>query len=196
MVLLYGVAQIGGEQRLSILMLPSEWTLYIRQPWSLLTYAFVHTAWRHIAINIGTLTLTLLFASACRLTTKQILALFGIGSLAGGVLYLLIGDGILMGASAGIAALLPVVLYKVFKDQTALGLLFIAFVILFDSVTRHQLSEVTLGVHLIGYLIGILSLFFIEKSTGNELPDCDQLAHKVKVSGYASLSNEERNQLK
>lgn len=62
MVLLYGVAQIGGEQRLSILMLPSEWTLYIRQPWSLLTYAFVHTAWRHIAINIGTLTLTLLFS--------------------------------------------------------------------------------------------------------------------------------------
>lgn len=68
--------------------LPGEWRLFLRQPWSLLTYAWVHTGLIGFLVNLLLLyyigNLFLIFESE-----RNLLRLFWAGILAGGTAFLL-----------------------------------------------------------------------------------------------------------
>lgn len=196
-LLLYWVEISWGHGAISRLVLPSDGGTFLSQPWSLVTYGFVHTYWRHIAINVGVLLMLLLFSSGCGISNRTVMGLFLCGILAGGLLFLLIGDGVLVGASAGIAALVPLVLYKSIRQKRAWLLYTMFFVLIFDFFTQRKLGEVTQGVHLMGYIVGTLWVIISERKKHlEETPSTELLVEKAKVSGYHSLTKEEQEQLK
>lgn len=196
-LLLYWVEISWGHGAISRLVLPSDGGTFLSQPWSIVTYGFVHTYWRHIAINVGVLLMLLLFSSGCGISNRTVMGLFLCGILAGGLLFLLIGDGVLVGASAGIAALVPLVLYKSIRQKRAWLLYAMFFVLIFDFFTQRKLGEVTQGVHLMGYIVGTLWVIISERKKHlEETPSTELLVEKAKVSGYHSLTKEEQEQLK
>ncbi|WP_321140047.1 rhomboid family intramembrane serine protease [Porphyromonas somerae] len=196
-LLLYWVVISWGNGAISRLTLPSDGGTFLSQPWSLVTYGFVHTYWRHIVINVGMLLMLLLFSVGCGISNRTVLGLFLCGILSGGLLFLLIGDGVLVGASAGIAALVPLVLYKSVRQKRAWLLYAMLFVLIFDFATQRKLGQVTQGVHLMGYIVGILWVIFSERKKHlEETPSTEILVEKTRVSGYHSLTREEQEQLK
>lgn len=196
-LLLYWVEISWGHGAISRLVLPSDGGTFLSQPWSLVTYGFVHTYWRHIAINVGVLLMLLLFSVGCGISNRTVLGLFLCGILSGGLLFLLIGDGVLVGASAGIAALVPLVLYKSVRQKRAWLLYAMLFVLIFDFATQRKLGQVTQGVHLMGYIVGTLWVIFSERKKHlEETPSAELLVEKTRVSGYHSLTREEQEQLK
>lgn len=196
-LLLYWVVISWGNGTISRLVLPSDGCTFLSQPWSLVTYGFVHTYWRHIVINVGMLLMLLLFSVGCGISNRTVLGLFLCGILSGGLLFLLIGDGVLVGASAGIAALVPLVLYKSVRQKRAWLLYAMLFVLIFDFATQRKLGQVTQGVHLMGYIVGTLWVIFSERKKHlEETPSAELLVEKTRVSGYHSLTREEQEQLK
>lgn len=196
-LLLYWVVISWGNGAISRLALPSDGGTILSQPWSLVTYGFVHTYWRHIVINVGMLLMLLLFSVGCGISNRTVLGLFLCGILSGGLLFLLIGDGVLVGASAGIAALVPLVLYKSVRQKRAWLLYAMLFVLVFDFATQRKLGQVTQGVHLMGYIVGTLWVIFSERKKHlGETPSAELLVEKTRVSGYHSLTREEQEQLK
>ncbi len=196
-LLLYWVVISWGHGTISRLALPSDGGTFLSQPWSLVTYGFVHTYWRHIVINVGMLLMLLLFSVGCGISNRTVLGLFLCGILSGGLLFLLIGDGVLVGASAGIAALVPLVLYKSVRQKRAWLLYAMLFVLIFDFATQRKLGQVTQGVHLMGYIVGTLWVIFSERKKHlEETPSAELLVEKTRVSGYHSLTREEQEQLK
>ena len=196
-LLLYWVVISWGNGAISRLALPSDGGTILSQPWSLVTYGFVHTYWRHIVINVGMLLMLLLFSVGCGISNRTVLGLFLCGILSGGLLFLLIGDGVLVGASAGIAALVPLVLYKSVRQKRAWLLYAMLFVLVFDFATQRKLGQVTQGVHLMGYIVGTLWVIFSERKKHlEETPSAELLVEKTRVSGYHSLTREEQDQLK
>ncbi len=196
-LLLYWVVISWGNGAISRLALSSDGGTFLSQPWSLVTYGFVHTYWRHIVINVGMLLMLLLFSVGCGISNRTVLGLFLCGILSGGLLFLLIGDGVLVGASAGIAALVPLVLYKSVRQKRAWLLYAMLFVLIFDFATQRKLGQVTQGVHLMGYIVGTLWVIFSERKKHlEETPSAELLVEKTRVSGYHSLTREEQEQLK
>lgn len=196
-LLLYWVVISWGNGAISRLTLPSDGGTFLSQPWSLVTYGFVHTYWRHIVINVGMLLMLLLFSVGCSISNRTVLGLFLCGILSGGLLFLLIGDGVLVGASAGIAALVPLVLYKSVRQKRAWLLYAMLFVLIFDFAMQRRLGQVTQGVHLMGYIVGTLWVIFSERKKHlEETPSTELLVEKTRVSGYHSLTREEQEQLK
>lgn len=196
-LLLYWVVISWGNGAISRLALPSDGGTFLSQPWSLVTYGFVHTYWRHIVINVGMLLMLLLFSVGCGISNRTVLGLFLCGILSGGLLFLLIGDGVLVGASAGIAALVPLVLYKSVRQKRAWLLYAMLFVLVFDFATQRKLGQVTQGVHLMGYIVGTLWVIFSERKKHlEETPSAELLVEKTRISGYHSLTREEQEQLK
>ena len=196
-LLLYWVVISWGQGAINWLALPSDGGTFLSQPWSLVTYGFVHTYWRHIAINVGMLLMLLLFSVGCGISNRTVLGLFLCGILSGGLLFLLIGDGVLVGASAGIAALVPLVLYKSVRQKRAWLLYAMLFVLIFDFATQRKLGQVTQGVHLMGYIVGTLWVIFSERKKHlEETPSTELLVEKTRISGYHSLTREEQEQLK
>lgn len=196
-LLLYWIVISWGNGAISRLALPSDGGTFLSQPWSLVTYGFVHTYWRHIVINVGMLLMLLLFSVGCGISNRTVLGLFLCGILSGGLLFLLIGDGVLVGASAGIAALVPLVLYKSVRQKRAWLLYAMLFVLIFDFATQRKLGQVTQGVHLMGYIVGTLWVIFSERKKHlEETPSTELLVEKTRVSGYHSLTREEQEQLK
>lgn len=95
--------------------LPSDFFSFLKQPWSIITYGFLHADLRHIFFNM--LFLYYLSRVAVNLfRQKMILNIYFLGIICGGTLYLLVANlwptdffgskTVLYGASAGVGALL------------------------------------------------------------------------------------------
>ncbi|MFS4482644.1 rhomboid family intramembrane serine protease [Hyunsoonleella sp. 2307UL5-6] len=98
---------------LSFLELPSEFSKFIVKPWTIVTYAFVHYGWLHLALNM----LLLYFLARMFLnlfSSKMALNIYFLGAISGAILYLLFYEFLpksrvgvpLVGASASVRALL------------------------------------------------------------------------------------------
>lgn len=98
---------------LSWLELPSEFSKFIFKPWTLVTYAFTHYGFWHLAFNM----LWLYFVARMFLnlfSPKMALNLYFLGAISGGILYLLFFEFLpkgslgvpLVGASASVMAIL------------------------------------------------------------------------------------------
>jgi len=103
--------------------LPSNFQLYTKQPWTLFSYGFLHANFPHILFNmiflyyIGNLFLNFF-------TPKQFLNYFILGTLIGGIAFLLLNPGgYLVGASAGIMAILVGIATKIPTYEIRLNLI-------------------------------------------------------------------------
>ncbi|TBN04711.1 rhomboid family intramembrane serine protease [Hyunsoonleella flava] len=98
---------------ISWLQLPVEFSKLILKPWSIITYAFVHSGWSHIIFNM----LLLYFVGRMFLnlfSSKMALNIYFLGGISGAIIYLLFYDFLpksnprdaLVGASASVIAVL------------------------------------------------------------------------------------------
>ncbi len=189
LILLKVILVISGfsdlyEKILSYIMLPADFTTFIFQPWSIITYFFTHEGFLHIIFNMlflywfGRLIMDFL-------GNDRLISLYVIGGIIGGLFYMLIYniipfyadrvDGSLMlGASAGVFAV--VVGAATFMPNHTFFLLFlgpvrikyIAFFYVLLSLSR------TIGSNAGGELahIGgaVVGFFFIKQlQQGNDL---------------------------
>ena len=98
----------------SWLVLPEETSEFITQPWSIITYSFLHFGFFHILFNMyilywfGRIVLNLFNA-------KRFLTIYLLGAICGGLLYMLAynlfpvfaqKNGVLLGASAAVTAIM------------------------------------------------------------------------------------------
>ncbi|MFD1063482.1 rhomboid family intramembrane serine protease [Winogradskyella litorisediminis] len=111
--LLLWVSKLGWLQ--NYFVLPSDFLDFIIQPWSIITYSFIHADFMHIIFNM----LFLFYLSRVLVNLfrpKMVLNIYFLGIIVGGVLYMSVASlwptnffgagGNLRGASAGVAALL------------------------------------------------------------------------------------------
>ncbi|WP_296312700.1 rhomboid family protein [Winogradskyella sp. UBA3174] len=153
-------------------VLPSGFMDFIVQPWSLITYGFIHSGIWHLLFNM--LFLYYLSRIASNLfRTKMILNVYFLGIIVGGLFYLAVANvlppsflevenGILVGASAGISALLVFValympnseirLFNVFNVKWKyIALFFIGFDVIRIFMGINQGGYIA---HLGGYILG------------------------------------------
>ncbi|WP_225035598.1 rhomboid family intramembrane serine protease [Winogradskyella sp. SM1960] len=136
--------------------MPSGFMDFILQPWSLITYGFLHNGLFHLAFNM----LFLYYLS--RVTTnlfrqKMVLNIYFLGIICGGLAYLAFANlmpsslfgahGVLVGASAGVSALLLFV--ATYMPNTEIRL-FNAF-----NVKWKHVAMVIVGLDLFRLLLGL-----------------------------------------
>ena len=136
--------------------LPSGIMDFLFQPWSLITYGFLHNGLLHLAFNM------LFLFYLTRVTTnlfrpKMILNIYFLGIICGGLAYLAFtnlmptsffaGNGVLVGASAGVSALLLFVAAYMPNSEIRL---FNAF-----NVKWKHIAMVFIGLDLFRLMLGL-----------------------------------------
>jgi len=139
--------------------LPDNFPRFLTQPWSIITYAFLHGGIFHILFNMYFLYIFSRFILNL-FTEKRFLTLYLLGGMAGGVLYMLSysifpeliakSGGFLLGASAAVMAL--IVFIATYSPQTGIRFFIFdfklwqiaAFYVIFDLI-RVSLGTATTG---------------------------------------------------
>ncbi|GGI57164.1 rhomboid family intramembrane serine protease [Winogradskyella haliclonae] len=168
-IILLRVLRLGAVSRFFVL--PSDFDDFIWQPWSIVTYSFIHTDLWHLLFNM----LFLFYLSRIAVNLfrlKLVLNVYVLGVIIGGVLYMSIANlwptdffgagGTLRGASAGVAALLLFVATYMPESEIRLFNLFnikwkyIALIFIGLDVFRMLLGLNSGGYvsHIGGYLLG------------------------------------------
>lgn len=155
------------------LALPSDLPSFIVKPWTLVTYAFVHSGFWHILWNMYFLYIFSRF-SLNLFTEKRFLTIYLLGGMAGGVLYMLAynifpaliarGPGAMVGASAAVNAI--IIFIATYSPNTQLRLFVFniklwqiaAFFVLSDLLRVATTTENTGGfiAHLGGAAFGYI----------------------------------------
>lgn len=162
--------------------LPSRFSDFLWQPWSILTYGFLHGGLFHVLFNM----LFLYYFARILLNllnVKMVLNVFLLGIITGGLAFLavynlvpsnfLVNTNSLVGASAGIRALLvfiaiylPYTQIRIFTFNVKL--LYVMFVIMFfDLVGLAGLNQGGNVAHFGGYLLGFIYAKQLQK--GNDI---------------------------
>ena len=164
------------------LSLPASFEQFITQPWSIFTYAFLHTGVMHILFNMLWLYwFGMLFLQ--HFSSKHLRGLYLFGALCGGLIYMIaynifpyfasvINQSILMGASASVMA---IVIATTFRDPNyQIRLLFIGgirlkyFALIFILTDMLFLTDNNAGghfSHLGGALGGFLFAYCLKHGT-------------------------------
>ncbi|MEQ9403296.1 MAG: rhomboid family intramembrane serine protease [Cyclobacteriaceae bacterium] len=178
-----GAGNIHGYL-VSKLQLPADISLFLLQPWSIVTYFFSHYDFFHILFNMLFL---FWFGRIIQefLNSKRVISLYVLGGLAGGLLYIFlynllpfyadrVGDSLMLGASAGVFAI--VVGAAVFMPNYTFFLLFLGpvrikyiaifyvFMSFIGMTGRNAGGEIA---HLGGALIGWMYITQLNK--GNDI---------------------------
>ena len=172
----------GGGHWMNYLMFPASVTRFITQPWTLLTYMFMHAGILHILFNM----LWLYWFGQIFLTAfgeKQMVGLYLWGGIAGGLLYLLSYNlfpyfegkqGLMCGASASIIAIVVATAFRMpdYKINLlflgAISLKYIAIVtILIDLLSVTSANGGGHIAHLGGALLGYW--FIVRWEKGKDL---------------------------
>lgn len=199
----------------AVFELPGSFDALLRQPWSALTYMFVHYDALHIAVNMLCLWL---FGSiaAGRGCGRRVAAVYFAGGFAGGLMFIVAdmltgGSYSLLGSSAAVLAVVVAVACRYPRQTVGLPLLegvqlrWVALMVVgvmligVDSSTLYAFMS-HLGGVLAGLIAGFLSRRKVEEPYGAaggtvsaSLPDA--LLAKLRRSGYASLTEDERRML-
>jgi len=75
----------------SHLLLPFEFSEFLSQPWSIITYSFLHSTIWHVGMNMFVLYVVGAFVLNL-FTTKRFLTIYFLGAIAGGLFFLLLND--------------------------------------------------------------------------------------------------------
>ncbi len=147
---------VNGDALLAWVELPSDLSLLLRRPWTLVTYMFAHYGLLHILFNMLWLYwLGRIFMEF--FSPKHLSGLYLLGGWGGAVLYLLAYNllphfagtqGLLLGASASVIAI--VVATAVYAPDYKIGLLFLG------EVSIKWIAIVTVAIDLLGLDAGNL----------------------------------------
>ncbi|MDE6300178.1 MAG: rhomboid family intramembrane serine protease [Muribaculaceae bacterium] len=172
---------------------------------ALLTYGFVHTAPAHLAVNVVTLLLAGTWFER-RYGGTAMLAVFMAGNVCGGLCFTIftaVSAGIawLEGASAGIIAL-AVCVITAGRTGVRIGSFRLswqalsAIILCVSAAGVFGLNPGGAAAHIGGWLAGVIAAAFVSKSkkTCKETSG-DIILDRVRVSGYASLTEGERAEL-
>lgn len=93
-------------------VLPSDFVRFLQQPWSIVSYAFLHSGFSHLLWNMVFLYVFSRFVLNL-FSEKKFLAIYLLGAIAGGSLFAILynvlpvfrGTGVLLGASAAVNAI-------------------------------------------------------------------------------------------
>jgi membrane associated rhomboid family serine protease len=164
--------------------LPSGFNQFLQQPWSLITYMFVHFNFLHILFNL----LVLYWFGRIFLdyySQPQLLGLYLLGGIAGGIVYTVaynlfpvfsqvVSDSFLLGASASIIAIL---IAAAFRDPNRDIFLFLIGRIPLKFLALFMVISYIIGIstsnaggnlaHLGGVLMGWI--FFIRQKKGYDI---------------------------
>jgi len=122
--------QISPDTLTHWFALPEELGQFITQPWSIVTYAFLHKGFFHLFFNMLVLYWFGRFVTNL-FDERRFLVIFILGAICGGLLYILaynifpvfdIYNGSLMGASAAVRAIM--IFIAVYTPQTTVRLIF------------------------------------------------------------------------
>ncbi|MGF1554679.1 rhomboid family intramembrane serine protease [Paucihalobacter sp.] len=178
--LLLGVAKISFLK--DWFALPSQFSDFLWQPWSILTYGFLHGGLFHVLFNM----LFLYYFARILLNllnVKMVLNVYLLGIISGGLAFLaiynlvprnyLINTSSLVGASAGIRALLVFIVIYLPYTQIRIftfnvKLLYVMYVIMFfDLVGLAGTNQGGNVAHFGGYLLGFIYAKQLQK--GNDI---------------------------
>jgi len=106
------ISGLGSDFFSRFFVLPSDFVRFLQQPWSILTYAFLHAGFGHLFWNMVWLYVFSRFVLNI-FSEKKFLAIYLLGAIAGGTLFALLynvlpafrGTGVLLGASAAVNAI-------------------------------------------------------------------------------------------
>lgn len=176
--LLGAVQSMPKGYTLSWLELPKDFFDFLIKPWSLLTYGFTHYDFMHILFNM----LILYFVSRSLLNLfkpKQVLNIYFLGIISGGLVFLLIYNiipnglhprvGSLVGASAGVNALLIFLCTYLPNNEVrfftiSIKLMYIGIaIVLFDIIGLFGANQGGKLAHLGGSLLGYLYAVQLQK---------------------------------
>lgn len=222
--LISAIQHIPRADSLAWLELPKNFSAFIVKPWSIVTYGFVHYGFFHILFNL----LVLYFVSRSMVnvfSTKISLNIYFLGIIVGGLSFLLVynlvpqsssvGVGSLVGASAGVRALLIFICaYMPYREarfflitiklwHIGLALVILDFIGLFGINQGGSVAHI--GGNLLGYLyaIQLQKGSDIGKGFGHIMDSVASLfkaksslktVHRSKKKPYAGRSKKEFNE--
>jgi len=184
LIVVFTLFQIEGVDWIKYLQMPSAFRLFVYQPWSAVTYMFVHLDFLHILLNMLWLywfgRIFLLF-----FTERQFGGLYISGGIAGAVFFLLayhifpyfrneIGSGFLIGASASVMAIVFAVSF--YRKNYEINLMLIGrvkliylalFALVVDLLSMVSANAGGHIAHIGGALFGIL--FATQLQRGKDL---------------------------
>jgi len=170
-----------SQYLLTYVALPSNPWVFLHRPWTLFTYMFLHASFGHILFNMLWLYwMGILFVEY--MGVKRFLYTYFIGGFAGGLLYLLVfgfafpQPGLLMGASAGIMAVIMAVaglipnyeMHLLFIGPVKLKYVALGAFIL-TSVLDFSVNSGGKVAHIGGALYGLLFVWQYKK--GNDIAE-------------------------
>lgn len=185
-----------------------------QHPWTPLTYMFAHASMFHLAANM--VVLWFFGMVACRNGAGRTLPpLYFAGGLAGAMLYFGCGDGVMMGASAAVMAVVsgtgfrfasfrPTVSGKILPQAGRLAAAVVVITLVCAdgwAVLAAHAGGAIAGCLLIRILPGIRPSVMtvsdsgavgVDKESGEKDVVPDSILTKVRVSGFESLSADER----
>lgn len=169
------------------LVLSSSAEVDASEPWRLLSYIFVHASPLHLAVNIIALIAVVTF---CRFDGFRLPTVFFIGGLSGGIFYIVFCaffglHGILAGSSAAVFAVAAAgaMLYRHY------WLLIIASAMAAIGLLGANMAGAV--AHIGGVVSAIIYALFVLKRRSRQ----NLLIGKVNLSGFSSLSDDERSEL-
>lgn len=175
-------AQISPQTLTQWFVLPEELGEFIVQPWSLVTYAFLHFGFWHLLWNMVVLYWFGRFVTNL-FDERRFLVIYLLGAICGGLLYMLAYNifpvfessrGYLIGASAAVRAIM--IFIAVYTPQTMVRLIFFnvrlwqigVAVVLFDLIQIPSSGNAGgLIAHLGGALLGYL--YAVQLAKGNDI---------------------------
>ncbi len=178
-------------------VLTSDLHSVVARPWSLFTYGLVHQSATHLITSLVLLTLATLYSG---LSVRLFYLIVSVAICVGGLFFTLTYGVIgrhtaeLAGASAGICSLFPHLLFvrsgqKLSLDAQVVRLLFV-LVAIGDVGYALLASNPGFLAHIGGYLVGLMALPLIRKEQTAQ--KAQGVLRKMRHSGYASLTDEER----
>ena len=189
-----------------VLTLSGNVQLTMAQPWTLISYAFTHTHFAHLAVNIFLL-LWMGFIFERYYSSWLFAGAYIIGGLAGGCTFELcymIADawqGQLSGASAAVLAIMSfVAINRRHKSTIEKYIYYILIAIIFINIAglfgnNPGGSIAHLGGIAAGTIISLIVTMQRRQRTKHADNAKDPLITKAELSGYTSLSHNEREQL-
>ena len=179
--LLPWIVQIDNSVLTRYFVLPTELSRLITQPWSILTYAFLHGGFLHILFNMLFLYVFSKFVLNL-FTEKRFLTIYLLGGIFGGLTYIIAyhllpafeGNGILLGASAAVNAI--IIFIATYSPNTPIRFFVFnlklwhiaAFVVLRDLLTLDSSSNAGgLVSHLGGAAFGYI--YAMQLAKGNDI---------------------------
>jgi len=209
--------------------LPAELDVFMARPWTIISYGFLHGDFLHILFNL----LLLFYIGNLFLdffTKKQFYIYYGLGIVVGGLFYLvsysffptLLGaQGILVGASAGVSAILIGLATKIpnyaihLRFIGPVKLWYIALAFVFIDIVQLPISNTGghlahLGGACIGFILSSVRLSPPKKkkttsplktvyknkqktSTSTQQQRVDAILDKISKSGYEALRQDEKD---